>query len=432
MKAEDTDLDGGCVLNRADSISAPTLARREGTVSTVEASRAATRLTSIDALRGAVMVIMALDHTRDFVHSGAMLFRPEDLARTTPLLFFTRWITHFCAPVFFFLAGVGAFLWLDRDGSKPRLSRFLWTRGLWLVLIEVTVMRAAMNFSIGPPYPILLVVLTALGLSMIALAALIYVPVRILAAGSVVVIALHNGLDGIRAADLGAWGWTWTLLHQPGPIVVGGIVIFVAYPVLAWGAVMASGFCFGRVFRLEPERRRRVLVGTGSALIAAFAILRAVNVYGDPAPWTAQAAAVPTVLSFLNTTKYPPSLQFLLMTLGPALLLLAYLDTRRLGREHPLAVVGRVPFFFYIAHFWTIHVLSSLMSWFQYGHRSFAFLFSPLPSMGGAPELFPAGFGYPLWGVYAVWATVIALMYPLCRWFAGVKARRRDWWLSYL
>jgi uncharacterized membrane protein len=391
-----------------------------------------TRVTSIDALRGAVMVIMALDHTRDFVHHGAMLFRPDDLAHTTPLLFLTRWVTHICAPAFVFLAGISAFLWLQRSGSKGRLSHFLWTRGIWLVLVEVTVMRAAMNFSLGPPYPILLIILSALGLSMVALAALIHLPPRVLAILSVAILVLHNALDGIRASDLGAGGWLWTLLHQPGVITAGGILIVVGYPVLPWAALMAAGYCFGQVFALDPERRRRVLARTGAALVVGFVALRAINVYGDPAPWTKQGTAVFTMLSFLNTTKYPPSLEFLLMTLGPALLWLADFERRRLAGGHPLVIIGRVPFFFYIVHFWALHVLASVMAWFTYGGRSLAFLFSPFPSMGGARELFPAGFGYPLWTVYLAWAGIVVMMYPLCVWFAGVKARRREWWMSYL
>jgi len=377
------------------------------------------------------MIVMALDHTREFFHAGAMAFQPTDLARTTPILFFTRWVTHFCAPVFVFLAGTGAFLRLQRDDSKARLSLFLLTRGLWLVLIELTVMRLAMNFSLGPPNPILLLVLSAIGLSMVAMAALIHLPRRVLAVLSVAVIALHNSLDGVRAADFGAFAWLWTLLHQPGVFTVAGAAVVVGYPVLPWVAVMAAGFCFGRVFQLAPGPRQRALLRTGIALIVAFAIVRTVDIYGDPAPWARQASEAFTALSFLNTTKYPPSLQFLLMTLGPALLALAYLDKRQPGRKTPLVVVGRVPFFYYIVHFWAIHLLSSLMSWLRYGERSLSFLFHPLPSMGGARELFPPDFGYPLWVVYLAWAVIVVSVYPLCRWFAGVKARSRSSWASY-
>jgi uncharacterized membrane protein len=391
------------------------------------------RLTSVDALRGAIMVIMALDHTRDFFHAGAMAFSPEDLARTTPLLFFTRWVTHICAPVFLFTAGIGAFLRLQRPGStKGQLSRFLWTRGLWLVVIELTVMRLAMNFSLATRYPVLLLVLWALGISMIALAALIHLPRRALAIASLAVIALHNGLDGLQAQQFGAFSWLWQVLHQQGVFVVFGIPFVVAYPVLPCIALMAAGFAAGPIFLLEPQDRRRVLVRWGTAVIAGFVILRAINIYGDPAPWSVQPTAPFTVLSFFRTTKYPLSLDFVLMTIGPALLALTWLERRALPAGHPLVIFGRVPFFYYVTLFWILHAIASSFAWLRYGSTSLAFLFNPLPSMGGPRELFPADFGYPLWVTYAVWLSVVLLLYPLCKWFAGVKARRRDWWLSYL
>jgi uncharacterized membrane protein len=392
-----------------------------------------TRLTSIDALRGAIMVIMALDHTRDFFHAGAMAFSPEDLTRTTPILFFTRWITHVCAPVFLFTAGVGAFLRLQRPGAtKGQLARFLWTRGLWLIVVELTVMRLAMNFTLDTRFPVLLLVLWALGVSMIALAALIYLPHRVLSVASLVVIALHNGLDGIQASQLGALAGLWNVLHQPGVFFLGGVPIVAGYPSLPWIAVMAAGFAAGPIFLRGLQARQRTLARWGVSLVVAFVVLRAVNLYGDPVPWSSQSSPVMTAISFLRTTKYPPSLDFLLMTLGPALLALAYFDRHGPGASHPLVIVGRVPFFFYVAHFWLLHVVASLFAWLRYGSASRAFLFSPLPSMGGDRSLFPDGFGYPLWVTYAVWVAVVALLYPLCRWFAGLKAGRRDWWLSYL
>ena len=391
------------------------------------------RLTAIDALRGAVMVIMALDHTRDFFHAGAMTFSPEDLARTTPILFFTRWITHVCAPVFLFTAGIGAFLRLQRPGAtKGQLSRFLWTRGLWLIVVELTVMRLAMNFTLETRFPVLLLVLWALGVSMIALAALIHLPHRVLAVASLAVIALHNGLDGVQASQFGALAGLWNVLHQPGVFLLGGVPIVAGYPVLPWIAVMAAGFTAGPIFLREPQARQRTLVRWGVSLVAAFVVLRGVNLYGDPVPWSSQSSPMMTAISFLRATKYPPSLDFLLMTLGPALLVLAYLEHRGPRASHPLVIVGRVPFFFYVAHFWLLHVVASLFAWLRYGSGSLAFLFSPLPSMGGSRPPFPEDFGYPLWVTYAVWVSVVALLYPLCKWFAGLRARRRDWWLSYL
>ena len=393
---------------------------------------AVTRLTSVDALRGLVMVIMALDHVRDFAHAGAMTFNPLDLTRTTPILFFTRWVTHVCAPAFMLLAGVGASLLLQRDGSRARVSRFLWTRGLWLIVLELTVMRLAMNFTFSTQYPVIVLVLCALGLSMIALSALIYLPVRAIAAVSVGIILLHNLLDGVQASQLGAWAGVWRLLHQQGVVLIGGVPFIIAYPILPWIGIMAAGFCLGYAWMLEPQRRRRALVTAGAAMMALFAIVRLINVYGDPAPWSPQPSAAFTALSFLNTTKYPPSLQFILMTLGPALLALAYFDARGLRPGNPIVVIGRVPLFYYIVHFWLIHLVTATMAWARYGAVSAGFLFMPYPSMGGSSKLFPPDFGYPLWVTYVVWVGVVLAMYPLCRWFDRVKARRRTWWTGYL
>jgi uncharacterized membrane protein len=390
------------------------------------------RLLSIDALRGAVMIIMALDHTRDFIHRGAMTFSPEDLTQTTPLLFFTRWITHLCAPTFVFLAGLGAFFRLQRTGSTGDLARFLWTRGVWLILVEITVMRLAMNFTLEAGYPVLLLILWALGISMIALAALIHLPRRVLLALSVGVIASHNLLDGMTARQFGAFAPLWNVLHQSGVFSLAGATIVVGYPVLPWIAVIALGFCAGDLFLLDAARRRRVLAGAGLASVALFVILRLVNVYGDPSPWSPQSTPTVTMLSFFRTTKYPPSLEFLLMTLGPALLALAALDGRRLSAKNPLVAIGRVPFFYYVIHFWLLHLVAVVLAWLRYGGASLAFLFSPLPSMGGARPLFPPDFGYSLGVTYIVWIGVVAALYPMCLWFSRVKARRDEWWISYV
>ena len=396
-------------------------------------SRPATaRLTSIDAWRGLIMVIMALDHVRDFIHAGAMTGSPEDLATTTPLLFFTRWITHICAPVFMFAAGAGAFLKWQRDGSMAQLSRFLLTRGLWLVLLELTVMRAAMNFSMGLPHPVLLLVLWALGMSMVMMAALVHLPLPALATLSAALILGHNAFDGVRAATLGAWAPVWNVLHQQGVLVVGGVAVVTAYPLLPWVGVMGLGFCFGPVLSMAPSTRRRLMISSGVALVAGFVVLRAFNVYGDPSHWSPQASLSMSVVSFFRATKYPPSLIFLLMTMGPALLMLAWIDQREWPISHPLVVIGRVPLFFYVVHFWLIHVAAAMLAFARYGSASLAFLRHPLPSMGGPATLFPAGFGYPLSAAYLVWIAIVLMMYPLCGWFAGVKGRRTGWWLGYL
>ncbi|MES1262213.1 MAG: heparan-alpha-glucosaminide N-acetyltransferase domain-containing protein [Acidobacteriota bacterium] len=391
------------------------------------------RLQSIDAWRGLIMIVMALDHVRDFFHSGAFLFPPDDLTRTTPLLFFTRWITHFCAPGFMFTAGLGAFLWRSRrHRTRGDLSRYLLTRGLWLLLLEVTVMRFALNFNFSAGYPVLLIILWALGGSMVALSALLWLPARILAFLSVAVIALHNSLDGLSAARFGPAAPLWNILHQRGAFPLGGAVVVVGYPLLPWIATMAAGYCFGKVFLLDHERRQKILRRTGLACIVAFLVLRTANVYGDPVPWSVQRSGIFTLLSFLNCAKYPPSLDFLLMTLGPSFWLVAWFDRIRFSDSNPVMVFGRVPLFFFLAHFYAIHALAVVMAVLRYGTAAFGFLWKPLPSMGSPAKLFPADFGYPLGVAYAVWILLVAALYPLCRWFGKIKARRRDWWLSYL
>jgi len=388
-----------------------------------------TRIQSVDILRGAIMMIMAVDHIRDFISSAAMSFLPNDLTRTTPAIFFTRWITHFCAPVFIFTAGIGAFLWLQRGRTKPQLSRFLVTRGIWLIVVEMTVMHYLFFLDFFRS-PILFLILWAIGWSMIILAGLIYLPTRVLVVFSLAVVAGHNLLDRFQAEQFGAASWLWKILHQNGVFLVKGSVILAGYPLIPWFAVMALGYCLARVFSWEPDRRRRFLVRLGIVLTVAFVVIRAINVYGDPSRWTAQHTKVFTLLSFLNTTKYPPSLLFLLMTLGPALVALGWLDGVRLSDRNPVLVFGRVPFFYYVIHFGMAHAVMIAMNFFRYGWTSFLLL--PPPSMGTARSLFPANFGYPLWVVYAVWIAVLAIVYPLCLWFSRLKQRRRDWWLSYM
>lgn len=381
------------------------------------------RVDSVDALRGLVMIVMALDHVRDFFHYP---IQPEDLTHTTVALFFTRWITHICAPVFMFTAGLGAFFWLSRGRTTSQLSGFLWKRGLWLVVLELTVLRLAMNFSFVSG-AVLLSVLWALGWSMVALGFLVHLPARVLAVLSILTIALHNLTDSVSASQFGAAAWVWNVLHQQGIFRVGGTLVLAAYPLVPWVAVMAAGFCFGSVVALDPAQRRQWLTRIGLGLTIAFLVIRGINLYGDPGCWSAQVPGM-TVLSFLNCTKYPPSLDFLLMTLGPAILLLAAFDRVRLAKTNPFIVFGRVPLFYFVVHFFVIHGLAVLFAWLRYGHAGFALNLLPL---AGGPRP-PADYGYELWVVYAVWVAVVALMYPQCLWFARLKERRSDWWLSYI
>ena len=377
---------------------------------------------AIDRMRGTVIVLMVLDHVRWFLSESR--FDPTDPAQTTVPLFFTRWVTHFCAPVFMMLAGAGAYLALGRGRDVRSLSRFLVTRGAWLVLLELTVARFGWTFNLDYHYSSALV-LWALGWCMIALAALVRLPRPGIAAVALGMIAGHNLLDGITPESWGRWAWLWTILHVPGPIDLGPARLDVLYPLVPWIGVMAGGFAFGPLFANVPAERDRVLVRVGLAMTAAFLVLRLANGYGDPAPWVAQATPTRTVLSFLATTKYPPSLLFLLMTLGPALAALSLFSRWRGRLAEVTRTLGRVPLFFWLLHVPLIHAISLLLSRAQYG--------TVVPWLvNNPPAEPPPGYGYGLGVVYAVTLAVVALLYPVCRWFAALKRRRRDPWLSYL
>lgn len=390
------------------------------------------RLTAVDALRGLAMVIMALDHTRDFLSADAMTFSPEDLTRTTPAIFLTRWVTHLCAPVFAATAGLGIGLRLARGERAGAVARQLVTRGLWLIAIEVVVMRLAMNFTFASQYPVFLIILWALGWSMIAMAALVHLPRSVIGAIGLAIVLLHNLADGVRPEQFGALAWLWTVLHQPGVFRGGGLLFIAGYPVLPWVGVMAVGVWAAGIYAWPADRRRRVLLATGLGAIVTFVALRLLNGYGNPVPWAPQSSVAMTLVAFLNTAKYPPSLMFVLMTLGPAALLLAWFDGRAFGARHPFVVFGRVPFAYYVVHFWLLHVVAAALLLWRYGSAAWAWVPHPLPSMGGAREMFPADLGYSLPWVYIAWIAIVVALYPAARWLAEVKARRRDWWLGYL
>jgi uncharacterized membrane protein len=379
------------------------------------------RIESIDVVRGFIMILMALDHTRDFL--GVPGVSPTNLAATTGPLFFTRWITHFCAPVFFLLTGTGAYLSL-RKKSKRELSRFLFTRGLWLIFLEVFVVRCfgwQFNFNY---HLLILNVLWALGWAMITLSVLVYLPASFVAAFGIVMIATHNLLDSIDSNNP-----IWTILHSPNFILKDpGRIILIAYVLIPWVGVTAAGYALGQIYSWPSERRRAFLFPAGICLAVAFFILRAINIYGDPQPWATQKSAVFTVLSFLNTTKYPPSLLFLLMTLGPALLFLWAVDGGTPKWLRPALTVGKVPLFYYLLHIPLIHMLSIAYCYAKYGHVHWMFE-SPTPDK--FPVTPPPGWGLSLPKVYLVWIVVVLALYPLCRWFGRLKQRSNSAWLSY-
>ena len=385
------------------------------------------RLESVDLLRGLIMIIMALDHTRDFFTNAAFL--PTDLSQTTPAYFFTRWITHFCAPVFFLLTGTGAYLSLRRK-SKRELSRYLVTRGLWLILLDAVVLRClAMQFNFDF-HVTFLIVLWTLGWSMIVLAVLIHLPDIVVAVFGILLIAGHNLLDSIEPSSFGRFAPLWSVLHVPSLISENPRhLVFVVYSLIPWVGVTAVGYVLGRIFNWPPDRRKAFLLRLGLALTAAFVVIRAINIYGDPSRRSPQKSAFFTILSFLNTTKYPPSLLFLLMTLGPALLFLRAFDHRTPQFLRPALVYGKVPLFYYVLHFPLIHLIAVAICYARYGHIYWMF---QSPTLDQYPFTRPPGWGFSLPGVYAIWAFVVIAVYPACRWYAALKQRSSNPWLSYL
>jgi len=368
------------------------------------------RIVSIDILRGLVMAIMALDHTRDFF--GTSGFNPRDVME--PALFLTRWVTHLCAPTFIFLAGLSAFLY-GRGRSAVELSRFLLIRGLWLILVDLTLIKFGWRFELDL-YRLTAGVIFVIGASMMALAALSWLPRWAIAGVTLIMLLGHNLFDHVRAEELGGASWAWRVLHEPGLVPLGdGANLYILYPLIPWIGVMAAGYLFGPVMQLEERARQRLLFGLGAAVTLGFIVLRATNLYGDPDPWTAQESWRSTVLSFLNCEKYPPSLLYLMMTLGPALMLLASFEHARGAFARFLATFGQVPFFYYVVHIYLIHGLAV------------ATAFATSGALTSTPAI-----GLSLPGIYFVWLLVLVLLYPICRWFAELKERGSGWWWSYL
>lgn len=391
------------------------------------------RIASIDIIRGAVMVLMALDHVR--VYSGLPGGGP------TPGIFFTRWITHFCAPAFIFLAGTSAYLY----GRTHRdLPRFLFTRGLWLIFLELTVIRIAWTFNLDYAHYMLAGVIWVIGWCMILMSLLVRLPVTAVGAIGLAIVAGHNLADRhldqlIPALGNSSLGWLWKILYLgffADPIQLGpnGPILVVLYSIVPWIGVMAAGYAFGKVMTLEPSRRNRACLTLGLGAIALFLALRGFNLYGDPRPWGATSQnpngprPMSALLAFLNTSKYPASFNFLLMTLGPTIALIPLLETARGRLARWLTVFGRVPFFFYVLHIPLVHALAIVVSWVRFGRVS-PWLFANHP-MGNPPP--PDGYTWGLGLLYAVWLLAVVLLYFPCRWFADLKARKKDPWLSYL
>jgi uncharacterized membrane protein len=390
------------------------------------------RIISLDIVRGVAMVVMAIDHVR--VYSGQPAGGP------TPGIFFTRWITNYSAPIFVFLAGTAAYLYgakLLGSAGRRGLASWLVSRGAWLILLELTVLRFAWTFNFDYAHYSMAGVLWAIGWSMIGLAGLIYLPVPVILAVGLAIVAGHNLIDPhvheIREALQGdRWAWVLQILYFGGAIDIHGSQFIVLYSIIPWVGLMATGYAFGAVMRWSPERRARYCYAVGALAVALFLVLRGFDVYGDPRPWhvpaSGQEHVAPALLRFLNTTKYPASLLFLLMTIGPTLIAIPLLEHARGSIARVLAVFGRVPFFFYVLHIALIHLVALGVSLIRSGSIS-PWLFANHPVMVPRP---PDGYTWSLPLLYLVWVLVTVTLYFPCRWYADLKARSDNPWLRYL
>jgi len=391
------------------------------------------RVASVDLIRGAVMVLMAVDHVR--VYSGVPAGGP------TPGLFFTRWVTHFCAPAFIFLAGSSAFFYARKHAD---LSQHLLVRGLWLIFLEFTYLRLCWTFNLDFKHYEMAGVIWVIGICMILMAGLVKLPLPAVGAIGIIIIATHNLMDShlgelLEGLDQNKFSGLWKIFYIgffAGPIQFGpdGPNLIVLYSIIPWIGVMAAGYAFGKILSLPAAARNRLCLQIGLSAIALFFLLRGFNLYGDPRPWHAATQGrngmppMPAYLSFLNTSKYPASLDFLLMTLGPIIALIPLLENAKGTLVRAITAFGRVPFFYYMLHIPLIHALALIVSKIRLGYVS-PWLFANHPM--GNPEA-PDGYMWSLPLLYLVWAMAITLLYFPCRWFAGFKSRRNDWWLTYL
>jgi uncharacterized membrane protein len=395
----------------------------------MESNKRIQRIISIDFLRGVVMIIMTLDHVRMYFGYGTWYAEPTNLATTTQLLFFTRWITHFCAPVFVFLTGTSAFLYGLNKAKTSQVAWYLFTRGIWLVFAELTIINFAWTFDSTFSFRILQII-WAIGISLIILSALVFLPVKIVFMIGAIILFGHNMLDPIRVNGTSSLDLVWYVLHQPNTLFLENSLVSLVYPVLPWFGLMAMGYGFGMFYAREysAARRRLWLLAIGLGAVLLFLVLRGFNLYGDPRPWSAQNNLIFTLMSFLNTTKYPPSLHFLLMTMGPALIFLALSERVQRGFTALVVVFGKVPFFFYIVHLYLIHALATLTVVLS-GHDWHEYILSAERLSSGALN----NFGLRLEAVYLVWILVVILLYPICKWYQKFKENHPEqWWLRYL
>jgi len=367
------------------------------------------RIESIDIMRGIVMVVMALDHTRDFLTN--LDYQPTDLSKASSILFLTRFVTHFCAATFVFLAGTSAFLTISRGKTKNQAARFLVSRGLWLIFLELTIVRFGWIMDLDYHF-LFLQVIWAIGCSMLVLAVLIYLPMPVIAAFGFILIFGHDLLDHFTAAGLPRVETTiWDFLHISGIVNIGPVTVMVFYPLVPWIGIMAVGYCFGSLYKMDAAKRQKLLITFGCSAILLFIAIRAFNFYGDPANWTDQHIWYRDILSFIDVSKYPPSLDYVLITLGPVMLLLAAFEHVHSRLSDIFLVYGRVPLFYYLLHLYLLRLLMFATFFIADKHK---------------------GYSFSLWVVYAVWLLAVFILYFPCRWFMRYKQTHKQWWLSYL
>lgn len=386
------------------------------------------RIESIDLLRGVVMIIMAIDHVRDYFHYDAFIYSPTDLSQTNIPLFFTRWITHLCAPVFVFLAGVSAYLY-GAKRSKRELSFFLFTRGIWLVFVELFILSLFRTFN--PTYTYFnLQVIWAIGFCMIALSAIVYLNRYIILAIAVLLIATHNLFDTVHVPGNNLSAFLWSFLHDVKRFTFGNFNVWVHYPVLPWVGIMALGYYLGSLYApdFDPAKRRKILFLLGTGFILLFIILRSGNFYGDAAAWSLQKDTIFSFFSFINVTKYPPSLLYTLITLGPALIFLACSEKPLNALTTKIVIFGRSAMFYYLAHILLIHILASIAGLIT-GYPNMIILYNSVNDTAALK-----GYGFNLLTVYIVWIGLVLFLYPCCKWFDHYKRTHlsEQRWLSYL
>lgn len=384
------------------------------------------RQTSIDIVRGIVMIIMALDHVRDLMHVDSITQSPTDLATTSPLLFFTRWITHLCAPIFVFLAGTSVYLSLHNKNNISETRKHLIKRGFWLLFVEFTIVNFGLFFDIGF-HTLLFEVIAAIGFGFIILGLLLKINSKTLGIIGLSIIVLHNLLPIIPFGENSVIKAVLAPFFSPIVIPFSGRAFVMGYPPIPWLGIMLVGFATGKFFELEAEKRKKLFIKIGLNALVLFIIIRFVNIYGDPSLWTSQKDSVFTFLSFMNITKYPPSLLFCLATLGIMFLLLAFAEQFQNGIKKVTLVYGKVPLFYFVIHFYIIHILTLIMlfaqgfNWSQFEFASGTF---------GRPKGLESGL--PLWIIYLIWISVVAILYKPCQWFGKYKAENQYWWLKYI